>query len=222
MFDWITGKKVRVSFSLSPASLETLDAIADQIHLTRAQVIEALAEGQLSLNSETAKTEVTISADGVTAEEQPRKQSSEAVEALTPADNLESEAVEAPTSADNPASVSDKSPEQSYTTPLFQPASQVLLADSRISHQQNEADSNDALHQQITSLKQQLADLQTYLTQQRARETAQKAQNTALTHQVQEQQQRIEILEQQASHLQQMATIGEIQLNRWRSHTYSR
>lgn len=221
MFDWITGKKVRVSFSLSPASLETLDAIADHTHLTRSEVIEALSEGRLSLLGEKAKTQFTLSAKGVRVNTHPDE-----TDPPSPVSTvaLETVAASRTDSAADPVREAASQSQGRDATFLKVDETAELIQEAAFQppHIENTKASPEPLHQQIATLNQQLADLQACLAQQRDREIAQKAQNADLAQQTQEQQQRLEVLEQQITQLQQMATIGEAQINRWRFQTYSR
>ncbi|MBD0337439.1 MAG: hypothetical protein ICV62_18285, partial [Cyanobacteria bacterium Co-bin13] len=68
MLDWITGKKIRLNLSLSPACLEALDAIADHTKLSRSEVLEHLTQGSLALNSDSAATCFKATSEGVSLE----------------------------------------------------------------------------------------------------------------------------------------------------------
>lgn len=221
MLDWITGKKIRLSLSLSPACLETLDAIADHTQLNRSEVIEQIAAGRIALASSTAKTHCKITPEGVTldaASAQTQPPSSDATGSTH-------EAAQQP-AAPNAASSAGAAPSHTAHRDQAHPVASTAPSPAPVPAAPAAADAAAALtqqlHQQVISLNQQLTSLQAVLQRQQQAQTTQQQEYQQLSRQTAQQQQRIEELEQQLAQAQQVATIGEARLNRWRFQTYSR
>ena len=194
MLDWLTGKKVRLSLSLSPASVEALDAIADHTHLNRSEVIEHLTQGRLTLHSDSPTTCFKATPDGISL-----------VSSATPpapAASTPEAAIEAKPAA-NPE---QGSPSQDHPAPAASDPSGKA----------------DQLRHQIHQLTRQITNLQSALTQAQQAQSAQQAEYATLAQQSQQQQQQIEALEQQVDQLRAMATIGESITSRWQRQNYTR
>ncbi|MBD2259795.1 hypothetical protein [Pseudanabaena sp. FACHB-2040] len=211
MLDWITGKKVRLNLSLSPACLEALDAIADHTQLNRSEVIEHLTQGTLALNSDTATTCFKASPEGV---------------------SLDSSATAPPTSAPTALAAPPPDPVAQAAEPDTKPSLEPVqkTASQKISEQDGpspvqpmpgQSTEVEQLQRQISYLNQQLTSLKAALSQERQSQSAQQAEHLALSQQSRQQQQQLEELEKQLDQLRSMATIGESFINRWQRQRYS-
>ncbi|MBD0270112.1 MAG: hypothetical protein ICV77_17685 [Cyanobacteria bacterium Co-bin8] len=198
MLDWITGKKVRLNLSLSPACLEALDAIADHAQLSRSEVIENLTQGNLALNSDSATTCFKATPEGV---------------------SLDGSAAEPSPPAPPDSTAPPDSKPQTATTQTAEPKAKPAPNPVQAGPGQNAE--VEQLQRQISSLNQQLASVQASLSQERQSQSAQQAEYLALSQQSRQQQQQIEDLEKQLDQLRSMATIGESFVNRWQRQRYS-
>jgi predicted RNase H-like nuclease (RuvC/YqgF family) len=74
----------------------------------------------------------------------------------------------------------------------------------------------------ITDFQQQVAQLQGQLQSRMTEQAAQQSSYKSLQQQLQEQAHEVASLREQLAQLRPLATIGEAQLNKWRSRNFSR
>jgi len=234
--DIIMGRKHRIGLTLTPRSLALLDALVDQTMLSRADVLDAIAQGQIQLLAPEAQWSFHITA---IAEED---------FVLTPRSTVDASTGNAstpPSSSMQPAADVSPVPAEAPRAPSEPDAEAILKAQL--------SDATDT----ITRLRAELATVRDQLTTAPAvpvassneaapaapkttSESAPKAgpstewvsylQNQLLAArsaqadlaaQVGRQTAELERLRQSLAQAQQMAAIGETQINRWQYKTFA-
>lgn len=231
MLDWMMGKKARFSFSLSPTSVARLDAIAQQRQVARADVIEQLLQGQLTLigladsprfRLPPAGGTVAVESSPESSPESSLETSPETGQAASPVQTgtqpeADPKAEPTPTAAAAPVKPAIKPAGVAAAFPAAESAAKQLVELPLAVTPDLPAVSAEQL-----LLQQQVSDLQAALFQQHQLQAVRTREHRALAEIAAQQQQRIEALEAQLVQLSPMAAIGESRVNRWRFQHYSR
>ncbi|HEY9741512.1 MAG TPA: hypothetical protein V6C90_13560 [Coleofasciculaceae cyanobacterium] len=219
--------EVQMGVSLTPKGIQFLNTLAQKAGLSASDLFEHLATGKIAIYSDSAEIKFALktSADegaqadeeihGVTAELQPNNQVAiREDQSVTPENN---------------ESLQQQAQEQTKLIADFQQQVAQLQEqlETRVAEQAAQQSSYETLQQQaqeqtklITDFQQQVAQLQGQLQSRMTEQATQQSSYKSLQQQLQEQAHEVASLREQLAQLRPLATIGEAQLNKWRSRNF--
>ena len=218
--------KVKVGVSLTPTGANRLTAIAEKLGLSKSELFERIASGDLLKSSELVKLTFSLQ-NGSNAQKQI---------AAFEGEETKGEIGDGATSAAHHQELPAKQNELLESYEALQKQSQEQIAAiaslqvqlAQLQEQQTvPQESYEALQKQsqeqidaIASLQIQLAQLQHL--QNELLDSVSRTSYEALHRQSQEQAETIKTLQEQITQMRTMAGIGEAKLNKWRNRTFSR
>jgi DNA repair exonuclease SbcCD ATPase subunit len=204
--------KTKLGVSLTPTGSDLLDQIAKKAELSKSELVDHIARGEIAIASPSAEKTVTLETDPEAASQQ--QTTINVASGKQPPQNQSLGAQDSSTVT-----------QQAYETlkqELEQKANLLSDLENQLAQQKSQqGESNQALEQELEQKADLVSDLENQLAQQKSLAAQNADSYQALKRESEQQANQISALQQQIADLQRLATIGEAQLNKWRYYQFS-